>query len=385
MIKMLTAFTEEIDDTEAAISDILGQLDLDNNLLANSAGILHCSCDFDESAVIRELCARLPFDVVGCTSVSVQVTGMMSQIALTLSVLTSDEVRFVSGVSGPIADDMVGPVTELYEKVMGGLTEKPAMIMPFIPFMTDIGGDEFIEELDRLSRNKVPAFGTLAISIEEDFSRAYTIYNGELHTNSLVLLGLIGSVEPLFFSASVAEKNILKQKAVVTGVRKNMLYTVNNMPALEYLESIGLAQGGKISTFESMPFVVSMPDGSMLTRAYIASTPDGAIIMCGSIPAGSTLAVATMGAGDVVSSTAEKVKETLDGSGGRNILIYSCAARNWALGTKVMAEHEAVDQCIGDTVPFQFAYSGGEIFPEFFEDGHISNHLQNDTIILCVL
>ncbi|MDR1516265.1 MAG: FIST C-terminal domain-containing protein [Synergistaceae bacterium] len=385
MIKMLTAFTEEIDDAEVAVAEILDQLNLEDNLLENSVGILHCSCDFDESDVVRELCAHLPFDVVGCSSLSVQVPGIMSQLALTLTVLTSDDVMFVSGVCAPISDDMDGPVTEVYERVIGAQTEKPAVIMPFIPFMTTIGGDEFIEKIDELSGNKVPAFGTLSITSEEDLSRTYTIYNGEFYPTSLVLLGLFGDVKPLFFSASVVEKNILKQKAIVTDVHKNLLKTVNDMSAVKYLESIGLASGGKVSTFESMPFVVKLSDGSMLTRACISSTSDGAIILCGSVPVGSTLAVATMDATDVITSTGEKVREALKESAGRNMLIYSCVARNWTLGTKVMAEHEEAGKCIGDTAPFHFAYSGGEIFPEFFEDGSISNHLQNDTMILCVL
>ncbi|MDR1651797.1 MAG: FIST C-terminal domain-containing protein [Synergistaceae bacterium] len=385
MIKMLTAFTEEIDDTETAVAEILDRLDLDNNLLANSVGILHCACDFDESGAVGELCARLPFDVVGSTSLSVQVPGVMSQLALTLTVLTSDDVRFVSGVSDPISDDMSGPVTELYERVIGSLEEKPSMIMPFIPFLMAIGGDEFIEKINELSGWGIPAFGTLAITSEEDFRRAYTVYNGEFHPASLVLLGLVGDVKPLFFSASVVENNILKQKAMVTDVHKNVLKTVNNMPAVKYLESIGLSSGGVVSSYEAMPFVIKLDDGSMLTRACISSTPDGSIILCGSVPAGSTLGVATMDASDVITSTGEKVKEALKESAGRNILMYSCVARNWTLGTKVMAEHEEVERCIGDSVPYHFVYSGGEIFPAFLGDGKISNQLQNDTVIVCAL
>jgi hypothetical protein len=92
-----------------------------------------------------------------------------------------------------------------------------------------------------------------------------------------------------------------------------------------------------------------------------------------------------MDATDVITSTGENVREALKESAGRNMLIYSCVARNWTLGTKVMAEHEEAEKCIGGTAPFQFTYSGGEIFPAFFEGGSISNHLQNDTMILCIL
>jgi hypothetical protein len=385
MIRMFTAFTEEIDDVETAVSEVLNQLELDDRLKSHSVGILHCACDFDESDVVRELCERLPFDVVGCTSLSVQTTGIKSQIALTVTVLTSDDVRFVSGVSSPISDDLNGPVTELYGRVMGNTPEKPAMIMPFVPFMKKIGGDEFVEKLNELSARQIPAFGTVAISGEAGSGRTYTIHNGRFYPTSMVLLALFGDVDPMFFSAAVPEDKILKQKAIVTGIDKNILKTVNNMPAIAYLESVGLAKGGILTGFESMPFVIKLNDGSVLTRACIASTPDGGIILCGSMPVNSTLAIATMGPEDVIATTEAKVREAIAKSGGGNMIMYSCAARAWMLGTKVMAEHDRVDECIGDSAAYHFVYSGGEIFPAFLEDGSISNQLQNDSMIICVL
>jgi hypothetical protein len=385
MINMLTAFTEEIDDPKVAVSEILEQLKLNENLRTNSIGILHCSCDFDESDAMREICRHLPFDVVGCTSLSVQTPGIKSQLALILTVLTSDEIRFVSGVSAPIENDLNVPVAEIYRKVIGCLAERPAMLMPFIPFMTTIGGDEFIDKLNALSEGKIPAFGTVAITSEPDFSREYTIYNGAFYPASLVLLGFVGDFSPRFFSASVSEKNILKQKAVVTEVNRNVLKTVNNIRAMDYLESIGLSIDGSVSGFGAMPIVIKLEDGSVLTRACVTTTPDGGIVLCGSVPVGSTLAIATMGAADIVESTGEKVKEALRENNVRGMMIYSCVARNWVLGTKVMAEHDAVEACVGNSAPYHFVYSGGEVFPSFLEDGKISNHLQNDTMILCVL
>ncbi|MDR3354626.1 MAG: FIST C-terminal domain-containing protein [Synergistaceae bacterium] len=386
MIRMLTAFTEEIDFAEAAASDVLEQLASGGSLLKNSVGIMHCTCDFDESDVVREICKRVPFDVVGCTSLSVQGPGGMGQLALSMTVLTSDETRFVSGVSAPVSDDLDGTIAEAYERVIGSLTEKPSMIMPFIPFMLNIGGDEFVEKIDELAGGKIPAFGTVAITSEQDFSRVYTIYNGDLYPTSLVLLGLIGDVDPIFMSASVPDADILKQKAVVTEVRKNVLQSVNNMPAVSYLESIGLSKDGDVSGFESMPFVIKLDDGSMLIRACIgSSTQDGGVILCGSVPVGSKLSIAAMGSEDVVKSTREKVKEALERGSGRGMMMYSCVARSWTLGTKVMAEHEAVGACIGGSVPYHFVYSGGEIFPAFLDGGRISNQLQNNTMILCVL
>ncbi|MDR2738996.1 MAG: hypothetical protein LBB68_04085 [Treponema sp.] len=68
MIKVLNACTAEIDDVDLAVSEILEQLDVPGNLRNNSIGIIACYYEFIETGVVAEICKRLPFDVVGCTT-----------------------------------------------------------------------------------------------------------------------------------------------------------------------------------------------------------------------------------------------------------------------------------------------------------------------------
>ncbi|MDR1903899.1 MAG: FIST C-terminal domain-containing protein [Treponema sp.] len=384
MIKMFTAFTEEIDDVDAAVSELLAQLDMDHKGLKNSLGIVHCYSDFLDSGVIKALYEKLSFDIVGTTTFSLSAQGIMSQTGLILTVLTSDTVSFTTGVSAPVVDTVDDPVTELYKNLTAGLPQKPAMFLPFVPFMKNVGGDEFIEKIDSLSGG-VPSFGTLAISNEPDLSRSYTIRNGGYYPGSLVLAALTGDVDPVFLSASVTDDNILKQKAVVTGSNRNILQSVNNMPAVKYLETLGLAKNGDIAGLESMPFIVYLEDGSRLIRACIGATEDGGVILCGAVPVNSTLALATMGLEDVVNSTGDLAVEALKKAAGRGILMYSCAARYWAQGVQITAEEEKIEEKIGDAAPYHFVYSGGEIFPEFLSSGKVVNHLQNDSLIICIL
>ncbi|MDR1248927.1 MAG: FIST C-terminal domain-containing protein [Treponema sp.] len=385
MIKVFTAFTEEIDDAEAAVSELLQQIEPEHNLLGNSLGIVHCFSDFVDSGVIRALCQKLPFELVGSTTLSLSNLGGSSQLGLILTVLTSDSASFVTGVSSPAGDDVDGPVTELYQRLSAGCAEKPVMLMPFIPFMRTIGGDEFIEKIDSLSGG-IPAFGTLAISNEPDFSRSYTIHNGGYYETSLVLAALVGDVDPIFLSASVSDDTIVSQKAVVTGSNRNILQTINDKPAIQYLESIGLAKNGDISGIESMPFILTRPeDGSRLIRACIGGTPEGAVVLCGAAPVNSVLSLAAMSLDDVVESTGDKVTEALKSGRGRGMLMYSCAARYWAQGMQLRAEQEKVSACIGDQAPYHFVYSGGEIFPAFLPSGKVVNQLQNDSLIICIL
>jgi hypothetical protein len=50
-----------------------------------------------------------------------------------------------------------------------------------------------------------------------------------------------------------------------------------------------------------------------------------------------------------------------------------------------MAEHEKVKECFKDDTPYHFVYSGGEIFPSPLSGGGVVNHLQNDSLIICIL
>jgi hypothetical protein len=383
MINMLTAFTEEIDDVDAAVSELLEQLDVDHKCLANSLGIIHCYSDFVDSGVVKAISEKLPFDTLGSTTMSVSTASGMSQMGLVVTVLTSDDVKFITGVSAAVTGSVDAPLTELYGRIMAGLNEKPAMLMPFVPFLFNLGGDEFVEKLDALSGG-IPAFGTLGISSEPDFSRTYIFYNGESYPASMALAALVGEAAPEFLSVSVNEGNILKQKAVITGVNRNILQTINNMSAIKYLESIGLVKGGEVMGLQAMPFIIYLEDGSMLIRACINGTGDGSLILCGAVPVNSTVALATMGFEDVVSSTESKVSEARSAAKGRGVLMYSCAGRNWSLGTQPLAEHEKVKECLGDA-PYHFVYSAGEIFPSRFGDGRVVNHLQNDSLIICIL
>ncbi|MDR1916953.1 MAG: FIST C-terminal domain-containing protein [Synergistaceae bacterium] len=384
MIRMLTAFTEEIDDLEVSVADILDQIEPDKNLLANSVGIVHCRHDFLESGAVNAIKESLPFDLVGVSTINTGAPGVMGEFVLTLTVLTSDDVQFVAGVSSQIADDMEGPVQELCERLISGPGIKPGMLMPFVPFMLNFGGDEFVAKLDSLSGG-LPAFGSLAISNEPDYSGAYTIYNDGYWSDAMVLLALVGNVKPEFLSVSTLDANVLKQKAIITAAAKNVLQEINNIPAVKYLESLGLAHDGNIAGIESMPFVIDNEDGSRLIRSCIEATEEGYVICAGAIPINSVFGVATMGIDDVVASTEALVCEAVERAGGRGILMYSCVARNWTLGTKIMAEQEKVAECVGESSPYHFTYSGGEIFPVTMKDGSHANLLQNDSLIICIL
>jgi hypothetical protein len=381
---MFTAFTEEIDDVDAAVSGVLGQLALDGKLKRHSLGLLHCYHDFVDSGVVKELCARLPFPVVGYTTISVSTHGGIGGMALTLSVLTSDEVCFHTGLSSPLTAGVGVPLEELYARLLAPLSEAPKMLLLYAPFLPNIGGDEYANKLNELAGG-IPSFGALSISDEPDYSRSDTLFNGEAYEDALVLVGLTGDVRPEFLSVSVMEENMVKARAVATGSEKHILVSVDGMSTEDYIASIGLAEKGGLASLISTPFIAELENGVKLTRTCLWGDGQGGAVLCGHIPVGAKLGFAIIGPGDITRSSGEIIREALELAEGRCMLLYSCAARNWSLGINSMAEHETASGIIGDRVPYEFAYCGGEIFPNKLADGRMESHLQNCTLIVCIL
>ncbi|MDR3279090.1 MAG: FIST C-terminal domain-containing protein [Synergistaceae bacterium] len=384
MIDMYTSFTEEIDDVRIAVGELRERIDA-HGLLKNSVGILHCNVDFVESGVVSGLCAELPFDVIGGTTISASTYGIMSKSVLILTVLTSDVVAFATGVSDKASDDASAAMRELYGRVTDARTEPPVLLMPFFPHSFKVGGDEFLSFLDEASGG-VQAFGGFPVSGGHGPDENFTIYNGEAYEDAAALLALYGDVDPDFFIVSVDHRNIMKQKAVATIVERNMLKTVNNMPAFEFLKSKGITINDDVAGLETMALIFYPEDGGeMLIRMCMKKTPEGWIVMSGGAPAGSTIALSVINPDSVIRSMEEGIWSALAAARGRGMLMYSCAARFWALGISGMGEHKKAMECVGKASPYLLSYSGGEIFPIRRRDGRTVNSLLNDSLIICVL
>jgi hypothetical protein len=310
----------------------------------------------------------------------------MGQIALTVTVLTSDDVEFVLGVSDPVRDhaSMNTAVTQLYEKVFKPLAQRPSLYIPFIPFIPSVGADEFIDVLNRLVSG-VPCFGSVAFSDDPNFQHIYTLANDAYYTSSFVLLGLVGNVKPTFFQASVPEDSIVKQKALVTGSNHNLLTSINNNPASNFFKSVGFFDNGAYTGLSSLSLVFDLDDGSRQFRACILGTEDGSLLLCGNVPIGSALSFAIMSTEDVIDGAHTLAETAKLAAQGKGVLAYSCAARSWALGLSDLAEHEEFQKVLGSETPYTVAYVGGEIYPTRLNDGSMISLLQNDSLIVCVL
>ena len=179
MVKVLTAYTEEIDDVEASVSNILEQLAPEKNLLKNSAALVHCYYEFIESGVVEALNKQLGFPAIGTTTTALGASGPIGDLGLSLTVLTSNDIRFSAGVSDPVhSGEILRPLRDLYKKISAGFNEKPSMVFAFPPLLKEEGqgGDAFVAELDKAFGGGIPLFGSLPVINENDGRMPRVLY-----------------------------------------------------------------------------------------------------------------------------------------------------------------------------------------------------------------
>lgn len=380
MIRTVTAYTHEIDEPDVAVAEILKQIDLEN-LAANSVGIVGCNLEYVQNGTLEKLSECLPFDIIGSTTNILGVNGESGEDLLAVIVLTSDDARFSAVYSESLTADAENRIARVYQAAAEKLPEKPRVGIFVSPFIVSLSGDTQVAALNKVSGN-ASLFGTITLDFTDQIRDPHTIYNGETSTDRMALILISGAIDAHFYFASIPEECFLRQKAMVTASEGNALIEVNNIPAVEYIESLGLTEKGALHEIPSIPLSIDVGDGSpAVARGILALTTDGHVICGGDMPVGATLGVGALDA-DIVCNSAENMAremvETSENSSGA--FFISCLSRNLALGLEPYAEIETIQDIIDDRFPYLFLYSAGEIYPDSSREGSPSQ-FHNDSII----
>jgi hypothetical protein len=388
MIKVVVVHTVETLDLNYAIGELTSQINTKGPLLRNTAGLLFCNYEFIQSGLVRELCIRLPFTVLGCSSQVFAVQSSGEELMLTLMLLTSDDVEFYAGVSGPLNAGNESTLEELYYDLSMRETQAafdPSLMLVFPPFLTDITGNMAIHILDRVSGG-VPMFGSTAIDITTSLRSPMTIFNGDSYSDRLVMVLLKGTVRPRFFAYTLPGEPRFSQRFTITKAERNRILTINDRPAVEFLERLGVINKGGVEVLYAFPIVVDYEDGTK-PRVFTISRvdPDGSLISGQDIPVGGVVNIGTISGGLVIASTTQILKQIKETTGADGLILVSCFSRILTLQDPLEEVSLVIKQLREWPVPFVFFSSGGEICP-IHKDGQdkLANEFHQFTIIACV-
>jgi hypothetical protein len=390
MIKTLVAFTDEIDDVEYAIGQIREQIDFDGDLLANSVGLVGCLPAYIESGVVKALCDEAPFDVVGMTTIGGTATGVDDLTALTLTVLTSDDVSFKAAWTEPVTSEDDSIIKSSFDATADGESEAPKLIIAYVPLSMSVGGDFYNRAINEAGGG-VPVFGALAVDDTPDYHNTSLIYNGESAPDRLAYVFVYGDVQPRFHLATISQEKISKDIGVVTKSQGNQIIEINDKPTSQFLVSQGLKLNdeGIFDGVNSFPYIVDFGDGAApVIRIMFAVTPDGHAVCGGTIPEGAKLSIGYFDRDEILKSTNDAIKRIDLNTDTNGLIVFSCVGRYFNMDFEPDEEAEKVRLSLEPkAIPFQLVYGGGELCPISTTDGsgNLVNRYHNCTLIACVL
>jgi len=382
-MKTFTAYTYEIDDVEAAVSEILSQLDLEA-LCKNSVGIINCYSEFLDSGVVEALNEALPFNTIGTTTLAGSTSGELSFTMLSLMVLTGDDVSFSTALSDEILEEQEKPLMQMCRQALAGIEDEAKLAMVYIPVIPHIGGDVTIEAMEQVLGG-IPIFGTCASDHTDDYHSAQVIYNGKAYKGEVATLLIGGNIEPRFSVMSIPEKKVLRQKAIVTESLANQIISVNNMSFLEYLHTIGLVEEDtSLEGVMAIPVMIDYNNGTEPIAMGMFLGENGTAACGCKVPVGASLSIGTLLAEDIVAAAQTVVQQILEQENCEAAIMYPCLSRILILGIEPEAEMEKISSGLSDKVPYTLAYSTGEICPVKDKDGKFVNRMHNFSLISCI-
>jgi hypothetical protein len=382
-VALQTAFTEELDEPDVALSEILDQLDLDE-LKANTLGILYCYPDFIESGVAEYIASELPFDVIGMTTMASASRADEGPYRLTIALITGDDVRFTTGFTPPLsADNYQQTITEAWQKALARTEAPIRFIIGYLPFMQDIAGQEMLEAFDEAS-DHIPFWGSISAGTDMTYTDCYTVHNEIKEQHGAVFAIIEGAIEPEFVVTSIPERNIYEQKAIITKSHGCILTEINDTPVLDYIRDLGIIfnQGDQTT----IPLMVDYRDGSQPVALGMYAFLEGGSILCGgSVPQNALISLGEIdppGILETAQTTLEQLRTFTDKAGA---LLLPCVTRFVMLAPNQEDEMKAILEQLEGVFPYQMAYSGGELCPVRTEDGSWRNRFHNFTFSACAL
>ena len=384
MIEMYTARTSEIDGIAEAVAEIKSQIDF-KALKKNSGGIIFCHVDFVESGIIEALCGQLPFDVIGMTSMVSADGHGYGLYDLTLTVLTSDEVSFSSGISEDVnRGNYLSQTDKLYKDIRSKVDADPAMIFTFMPYIRDVSGDELVTAMDRACHG-IPMWGSITSGFDFNYEAVSSICNGRCVPAGVAMMFINGDIDPKFIVSSIPERNISNNRAIITKSEGAILREVNDLPLMEYLKNVGLTiTNDNITTTPLMVYFDNAKEPVAL--GFYTLFDDGSVLTGGAMPEGTSFSVGSIDAEGIFESTETGLKQVTDLKNRRATLLLPCVTRYIMLSPDQEQELRLISESLtGSDHPFMMGYSGGEICPMKGADGKLHNRFHNYTFCACVL
>ncbi|MBE7002701.1 MAG: hypothetical protein E7425_00240 [Ruminococcaceae bacterium] len=375
-MRAMEAYTEEIDDLDAAAEALLEQTE-DFVLAKNSMAILFAEEDTDYRALYTRLARYWDFPVMGCTSMAM-LSGRKGYCRSGVSVLllTADDCEFSVGTTGELDRGTYREqIAQLYHELAAQHTSEIKLGLSYLGFDVkeqELSGGNLLAALDD-AVDGLPIYGGAA-SDNLSFTGYRVFYNEREIKNGVVLALISGNVSPRFVRINSVD-HTASFSYEMTKTAGSVVLRLGNDTFVDALkkENMRVDQEDMMAAYMLSPFVVTVDhgNGDKVQAARILAKLDletGAGIFQGAMPEGATLGIGLLTREDVCRSVETAFTQMLrelsqPGDEHSVLLCTSCGARYLALMNAPASEAETYKGRLPEGLSLVGFYAYGECCP----------------------
>ena len=384
MLTMAVGHSDDVDSTDA-IAAVIEQCRASLGGLRPQAGILYAAFDSFDPLIVTAVRDAFPgVAVMGSTSAAeVSSVGGFQEDSIMLALFASDSVDVTAGLGAGIGQDVVAACQTAANQALAGTQREPKLCLMFAEGLTD----DPQRAIDALA-NALPD-GVVIVgggSARRDFSSpglGLQFCNDVVVADGIVVLLFSG---PIAFSTAIGTGwRTIGATGTVNRSGPGVVHEIDGRPAAEFLARY-LDVTGPASFGNPLAVVEAGGDESYL-RAIQGSDPaSGSVSLAGSIPVGATVQLTTADTDDILAGTKAALARATAafpaGSRPEAGLIFSCAVRQFLLGSRTQVETEMAQSEFGAALPLAGMYCYGEIGPV---RGAATSRLLNETFVTLLL
>lgn len=246
----------------------------------------------------------------------------------------------------------------------------------------NINGSKLVEGMRKDLPENIAITGGLA-GDGPDFIKTFVISpKGEVSDKIVVGIGFYGEDLKIGYG-SLGGWDTFGLERIVTRSKANILYEIDNKPALELYKSF-LGEQAKELPSSGLLFPLSMrisENDSPVVRTILAiDEKEQSLTFAGDIPEGAYVKLMKANIDRLINGAEGAAKVSLEGGENPELaILISCVGRKLVLKQLVEEEVEAVQEIVGNDVALCGFYSYGEIAP-FIQHSKCELHNQTMTI-----
>ena len=381
MFKMAVGHSDDVDARDAigiAIEQCRSALDG----LAPQAGILFSAFDSFDPSILTLVRAAFPGIALMGTTSAAELTSVngYQEDSIALTVFASDTVDVTAGLGADLAGDVDAACRAAVGEALSGTTRVPQVC---IVLTEGLMGDPQLA-LDATARalpDGVALVGGGAARHDLSSANPGLQFCDERVVQDGIAVMLFSG--PIAWSTAIGTGwRTIGAKGGVTRSDPGAIHEVDGRPAAEFLARY-LDVTGPASYGNPLAVVDAEGAGSYL-RAIVGSDPvSGTVQVIGTVPVGATIQLTTADTDDILAGTAAALaRATADfptGSTPEAALIFSCAVRQFLLGSRTQEEARLARTGYGPSMPVAGMYCYGEVGPiegtttsRFFQESFVA-------------